>query len=283
MERTNKVYAVGKLINLETRNDVSNGKRYIAGNFELEVAEENVLQFKFFSFEKTLDNKLNAKYSSYQKLDSLVDSWVKVTGEIAGRVFYNAAQGQIMNFNELSATFINPAKEEEVPIATFEYSGFVYRGLVERKDKTEKVVSYDLEVAQADYRGEKMSIMRFNIDPEARNIISSVQENYTKNKTISFNGIIEHTPKTETKVEEVDFGDPIIKTFRSVQKRYLITGGKAPILTDLAYSNAQISKLEATYATYLVEVERDAKQKSESGEMATKSEPAKSANINALI
>lgn len=284
MERTNKPYIVGTLKEVNLRKGSKDGKDYIGGDFVVEVTPTNLIEMKVFSFAKTNDGKENKRYSNYETLESLKGRRVKVTGEFSGRAFYQASQGQVIPFNEITASFINLAKDTDENTATFEFSGYVYKPLTERLDKEEKVIGYDLEVAQANYNGDNIQVIRFSVDPEARGIVNSVRNNYTKHSTISFSGIILHTPVTQTKTEEVEFGDPIVKTFTSVRKSYLITGGKAVIMNDLAYTPAQISALESAYANYIASVEKDAKEQASAGKQTISTpQQAKTSNVNSLI
>jgi hypothetical protein len=283
MERTNKVYIVGDLQEVTLREGDKDGKSYIAGDIAVQVAEDNLIELKFFSFATTADGKANKRFANFKDLEAMKGRRVKVSGELSGRAFYQAGQGQVITFNEVTASFVNLAKDTDANVATFEYSGFVYKPLLDRTNEKEELVGYDLEVAQANYKGDAMQVIRFSIDKEAMNIANSVRSHYIKHATVTFSGIVKHTPSTQTKVEEVEFGDPLVKTFTSVKKQYLITGGKAPITTEVAYTAAQIQGLESSYTQYLASVEADAKEKATSGEIASNPQPAKKSDINNFI
>jgi hypothetical protein len=283
MERTNKVYIVGQLQEVKLRDGDKDGKAYIAGDIAVEVSEDNLIELKFFSFATTADGKANKRYANFKELESMKGRRVKVSGELSGRAFFQAGQGQVITFNEVTASFVNLAKDVDEPVATFEYSGFVYKPLIDRTNEEEQLIGYDLEVAQANYKGDAMQVIRFTIDKDSVNIANSVRSHYLKHSTVTFNGIIKHTPLTQTKKEEVEFGEAIVKTFTSVKKQYLITGGKAPITTEVAYTGAQIQTLESSYAQYLSSVEADAKERATSGEITTTPQPAKKSDINSLI
>jgi hypothetical protein len=280
MERTNKVYVVGTLKEVNIRKGEKDGQDYVAGDFIIEVSADNMIEFKFFSYANSQKGP-SKRYTNYLDLENMKGRRIKVSGELTGRAFYQAAQGQVIPFNEVTAGFINPARDVDEPVATFEYSGFVSKPLTERRNREEALVGYDLEVGQANYSGTNMQVVKFSVDPEARNIVKSIQENYAKHSTVSFSGIIQHTPITETKTEEVEFGDAIVKTYTSVKKSFLITGGKAPLLNELAYTAEQISTLEAAHAVYFADVEKDAKSNSD-GKVSSP-QPAKTSSVNSLI
>lgn len=285
-ERTNKLYVVGELIEVNKRQDKDReGNDYIAGDIKVLVKKEkdgdNVVSLSFFAKRLTKEKKENPRYKNYQSLEGFLNKRVKISGEVQGRAFFSSAQGQVITFNELSAGFVNQALDTDASAATFEFSGFVNKGLVERRNKEDKVYSYDLEVGQADFSGERLNLVRFNIDPESRNIVAAVQSQYTKGSTISFVGEVEFKSTIETRTEEVAFGDPIVKTFTNVIKRYLITGGKETIMGETAYSADKIAQLESAYKDYLLEIEAAAKNSAQSGS-ARATEPAKN-SVNSLI
>jgi hypothetical protein len=90
-------------------------------------------------------------------------------------------------------------------------------------------------------------------------------------------------PVTETKTEEVAFGDPITKTFTSIRKMFLVTAGKSPIVNETAYTPEQISTLEVSYKDYLANIEKEAKSDAQSGASVSLSSPAKTSSLNRLL
>lgn len=281
MERTNKVYIVGTLKEVEQRLGEKDGRNYVGGKVVIET-RDSMIEMKYFSFEMT-EKGINKRYQNYRDLETLKGRRVKATGEISGRAFWQASQGQLIEFNELSLSFMNVAKDTDPAVATFEYSGWVSTPLNERMDKEGKaLLAYEIELAQANYNGDNMQKIKFTVDPKASKIVAAINQYYHKNSTVAVQGEIHYIPQTETRTEEVAFGDPIVKTFTSVHKRFLITAGKSPILDDLAYSAEQISNLEGSYKSYLETVEREAKSEVESGRSVSNPTPPKS-GLNTLL
>ena len=97
-----------------------------------------------------------------------------------------------------------------------------------------------------------------------------------KGATVSINGEIHYEINEIEKKEEVAFGEPIVKKFTNVIKTFLITGGKPVIVSEAAYTPAQISALETAYSEYLQKIEKDAKNQVQSGQVAVNPSPAKS-------
>lgn len=284
MERTNKIYIIGTLSQVkDIRTGDKDGIPWIAGTAVV-TSDENEFELKFYSSAKTQKGVENSRYANYETLADRVGERVKANGEISGRSWYNEGQGQIIGFNELSAGFFNTPKPTEVDVATLEYSGFVTKGIYERFNKDEELVAYEMEIAQANYSGDNMQIIKFTIDKDNPKIISAIEKSYAKGTTVSVNGILRYEVITEEKVEEVAFGDPIVKKYQNTRKSFVITGGKQVIVDEgLAYTPAQIAKLESSYNDYLAQVEKDAKARNEAGASISKPAPAASNNQDRLL
>lgn len=284
MERTNKVYVIGTLAQVkDTRSGEKDGIHWIAGTAVV-TSGKSEFEFKYYSSAKTQAGKDNSRYANYINLTDKVGERVKVNGEISGRIWYNAAQGQIINFNELSAGFFNTPKPTEADVATFEYSGFVTKPLYERYNKDEELIAYEMEIAQANYAGNNMQIVRFTVDKDNPQIVAAVEKAYVKGTTVAINGVIRYEVFTEEKVEPVAFGEPVVKTFQNTRKLFLITGGKEPILEDgAAYTPQQIATLQSAYNDYLAQTEKEAKERNASGSSVSKSAPATGNNQDRLL
>jgi hypothetical protein len=197
-------------------------------------------------------------------------------------MFYSTKDGQVINFTEINAGFFQLAKDSEADTATFEYSGFVKTPLFERKNEKEEVVAYEIEIAQANYNETNMGIVKFRV-PKDPNIRAAIENSYRKGATVSIQGQIFYLVEHVTKTEEVAFGTPIVKEFTNTTKILLITGGKDPIVNELAYTPEQINMLEAAYATEIERVEKEAKSENSKGKAVSGNTPNKSANTNRML
>lgn len=285
MERTNKIYVVGTLTQVkDTRSGDKDGIPWIAGTAVVAGADNNEFEFKFYAAEQTQSGKENSRFANYAGLEDRVGERVKVNGEIRGRVWYNVAQGQVINFNELSAGFFNTPKPTEEDTATFEYSGFVTKPLHERYNRDEELIGYEIEIGQANYRGDNMQIVRFFVDKSNPQNVSAIERSYAKGATVSINGEIHYEVTMEEKIEEVAFGDPIVKTYQNTRKFFEITGGKQPIIEDgMAYTPAQVAELQNAYNSYLEEAEKTARDRVDSGAASPSNQPAASNTQDRLL
>lgn len=283
MERTNKIFIIGTLIDVrDVREGEKDGKKWLAGTAIVSSGKSEI-ELKYFSSEKTKDGNPNKRYANYASLPSKIGTRVRVNGELSGRVFYNSAQGQLVNFNEVTAGFFNDARPGDEDTATFEFGGFVTRPLYERLNKEEKLVAYEFELGQANYNGDGMQIVKFTVDKNSDKIANAIRSAYLKGTTVQISGTINYIVTIVEKTEEVAFGDPITKTFQSTLKTFNVTGGKQPIIDDSAYTAAQINKLEAAYRDYLAKVENDAKNRSDSGADAPGNAPSGSSTPDSLL
>lgn len=284
MEKTNKIYIVGTLTEIkDERTGEKDGVKWIAGTAVVQSGD-NELELKFYSPALTKAKKENVKFANYESLATRIGERVKVNGDLNGRLWFNDTQGQVINFNELSAGFFNVPRADEVDICEFEFGGFVVKPLHERLDQQEKLIGYEMEIGQVNYRGDNMQIVRFFVDPSSQKAISGIQNAYLKNTTVFVKGNLRYEVVLEEKTEEVAFGDPIVKKYRNVRKSFVITTGKEPITDDgMAYSPAQIASLEAAYSAYSAGLEKDAKNKSQAGETVITKAPAASNNQDRFL
>lgn len=274
MENLNKIYVVGTLTEVEIRKGSKDGKEYVGGSCVVTVNGQPI-ELKFFSNQLKKDGTVNKKYNNILELENMKGRRVSVNGELGSRAFYQASAGQVITFNELNGGFFNLAKDTVADVATFEFSGYVIRPLYERLNKEEKLIAYEMEIGQADYTGENLRVIRFTVDKDSAKIVSAIQGSYTKGATVSINGEIHYQINEVEKKEEVAFGEPIVKKFTNVIKTFLITGGKPVIVSEAAYTPAQISALETAYSEYLQSVEKEAKSQVQSGQVAVTPAPAR--------
>ena len=284
MERTNKIYVIGNLAQVkDTRTGDKDGIPWVAGTAVV-TSGDSELEFKYYASQRTQKGTENSRFANYVNLSDRVGERVKVNGEISGRVWFNEGQGQVINFNELSAGFFNTPKPTEGDVATFEYSGFVTKPLYERYNKDEELIGYEMEIAQANYAGNNMQIVRFTVPQDNRQIVSAIESAYTKGTTVSINGEIIYQVTIEEKAEPVAFGEPVVKQYQNTRKMFVILGGKQPITDDgIAYTPAQIATLQSAYNDYLAQIERDAKERNASGASVSKAAPAAGNNQDRLL
>lgn len=270
--KTNKVFVVGTVQEVNTNiGTAKNGKTYIGGKIIVRVDTEpqSLIEFKLFAFETTNAGTTNKMFESYKKLDGFLQKRVRVSGELQEGSMVNQSNGTINKFNEIRLTYVNNAKADEKDCATFEFGGFVTKAIYERKNKDDELIGYRIEVGQANYNDTNMQVIKFDVDKNDVNIAAAIESSYEPGTTVSFSGNISHTSRTETKIEEVAFGEPTVKSYVVVDKVYRICGGNVPLGEDdpNSYTNDEIKNLIEAYKK--ADVEKLEKAKEESSDTPT--------------
>lgn len=275
MERIkiNKVYVVGTVQEVNTNiRTTANGRDYINGKVVVKSTINDVdslIEMKILAFAKNKNGEDNKIYQSYTKLDSFLGKRVRVAAELREGSMVNQSTGGVNHYNEIYLKFINPARTDDIDCATFEFGGFVVKGLYERKNKEDELLGYRIEVGQANYNDTSMQVIRFDVNKDDLNIANIIESNYVIGSTVSFSGNITYVSRTETRTEEVAFGDPIIKTFVVSEKTFRITGGNEPYGDEApeTYTEEEIKKLVEAYKS--ADAERVAKESASNEEPAT--------------
>ena len=265
--KTNKVYIVGTIaeVDVEERTSKAN-KNFISGKVVIKSVvdeKENLIEVRVIAMEKNKDGSINKQFTAYKNLPAMLGKRVRVSGELNDESMI--AEGQIRHFNTIRGTFFNNARTDEIDTATFEYSGFVTKGIVERKTKEDETIGYRIEIAQANYNDTNLKVIRFDIHKNDVNIAQAIESNYVVGSTVKIQGKISYETRIETREEEVSFGEANKKTVVFTDKVYRITGGSEPLEEDSAdcYPVSEIQALVAAYKTADAEKLAQAKAESE--------------------
>ena len=265
--KTNKVYIVGTIaeVDVEERTSKAN-KNFISGKVVIKSVvdeKENLIEVRVIAMEKNKDGSTNKQFTAYKNLPAMLGKRVRVSGELNDESMI--ADGQIRHFNTIRGNFFNNARADEVDTCTFEYSGFVTKGIVERKTKEDETIGYRIEIAQANYNDTNLKVIRFDIHKNDVNIAQAIESNYIVGSTVKIQGKISYETRIETREEEVSFGEANKKTVVFTDKVYRITGGSEPLEEDSAdcYPVNEIQALVAAYKTADAEKLAQAKADSE--------------------
>lgn len=229
----NKVTVKGTLAEVNTEvKTASDGRKYIGGKIVVRVVQdgvENLIDMKIFAFEMTKTNTVSKLFTAYTKLEGLLNKRVAVEGEFREDKMVDQSSGSIRAFNTISAKFINELRGDEPDCATFEFNGFVVKELYERRNKEDELYGYRIEVGQSNYNDTMLQVLRFDVDKNDVNIATAIQANYLTGMTVTFYGTLSQITRTETKVEETAFGDPVSKTKVYTDRAYRIKSGNQPL------------------------------------------------------
>ena len=250
--RTNKVIIVGTVAEVDTNErTTADGRKYVNGKVVIKSViqdKENLFDVKVLAFEKTSTGAVSSLYSSYVSLPSMLGKRIRVTGDLREGSFVTP-DGQLRQFNEIYGRFFNVVRADEADCANFEYSGFVVKSIYKRTNRDEEIIGYRLDVAQANYSGTNMQVVRFDIDKNDMHIVQAIESAYEVGQTVKFNGVISHISRIETREEQVSFGEPVVKQFVTTEKVYRITSGNEPFSEDdpTYYPQEVITSLVAEY------------------------------------
>ncbi len=252
MEKINKVFVVGTVVEVDTSiRQTADGRKYINGKLVVKSVSngvENLIDLKVLAFELTKDGSVSKAYQTFSTLEAYLNKRVRVTAELREGSMVTQ-EGTIRKFNEVYAKFVSAARADAVDAITFEFNGFVVKPIYERTDREGNVIGYRIEVAQANYNDTAIQIVRFDIDKDDLNIASAIEAHYLPGASVCFNGEIQYTSRSVTKTEEVAFGNPVSKTYTSVEKVYRIKGGNEPYDVDSpnCYSEEVITRFIQAY------------------------------------
>lgn len=250
--RINKVIIVGTVEEVDVNErTTADGRKYVNGKVVVKSTiqdKENLFDIKVLAFEKTSTGSVSTLYTNYIGLPSLVGKRIRVQGDLREGSFVTP-DGQLRQFNEIYGRFFNLVKVDEPDCATFEYSGFVVKSIYKRTNKDEEILGYRLDVAQANYSGTNIQVIRFDIDKNDMNIVQAIESAYEVGQTVKFYGTISHISRIETREEQVSFGEPVVKQFVTTEKVYRITSGDEPFTTEdpTYYTDEAITSLVAEY------------------------------------
>jgi hypothetical protein len=168
---------------------------------------------------------------------------VRITGgQITMNEYYNANK-QLVSFPRIQTSFVTKIKKDECkPEASFAAEMVVgsksYKTDAEGNELEPRV--FVIKGVMPIY-GEKVQVVEFVAANE--NVADIIDNNWEKGDTVKFLGRLNFSSKTDTILEEVDFGEPQERVRTISVSELLITGGsKDPLDGELAYTNEEIAK-----------------------------------------
>lgn len=182
---------------------------------------------------------------------------VRITGASIRMNEYYAADGHLVSFPRVNASFVNRIPKNECKSeATFTMEFAVAKKTEELDRNGEPTGRYRIDAILPQYGG------RVDVVPlyaESKGVIDAVSTYWEIGDTVKANGRLDFSSTTETTYEEVDFGEPIEK-IRTVNKSDLIiTGGsQEPLDGDFAFVKADLDEALAERKAHLeMNKERD--------------------------
>ena len=253
------------------------GKISVRVNQTLPNGEVQELEIPVHMFASELTNKgtSNPAYESISRVMNEFNSIAAVGIEQADRIritsgsikmneYYNQF-GKLISFPRIEASFITKIKKEDCkPEATFSVIFVVgNKGLEVDKDGVEIPDRYKISAILPQYGG-KVDVLDFYAT--SKGVIDAVSNYWNKRDTVKANGRLNFSSRTETVLEEVDFGEPIEKQRTINISELVITGGSSTQNEgEFAYDISDIQEAIKEREVRLAELEEKAKNKGKAG------------------
>jgi hypothetical protein len=284
-----KIEGILSEIDLASKPFMKNGKEVEAmgGSITVKVTQkisgkEKELMIPVYMFAAKLTNagKPNPAYESIMSVKDSFNSIastgdedaadrVRITGANLRMNEYYAADGHLVSFPRVHASFVNKiAKADCKPEATFAVQ-FAVGSATDEIKNDEPTGRYMIKGILPQYGG-KVDVIPFFAESEG--VISAVSTYWSNGDTVKANGRLDFSSTTEVTYEEVDFGEPIEK-IRTINKSDLIiTGGsQEPLEGEFAFDAAELQTALAERKERL-----EAQKEKDMSRMASKQTPSKS-------
>lgn len=280
-------------INLKYGSYVKNGTTVetIGGDIKVLVHQEingepNDLIIPVYMFSPKLTNK-GAPNPAYESIEKVLKEFVSIAaagqsgadkiritnGTIRMNEYYNQ-QGQLVSFPRVNASFVQKATGEFRPEASwaleFAVSSLDFVTDSEGIELDPKKLRIKVIVPQ--YGGKVDTMELFATNPRVIDAITSYWEN---GKTYTAKGRLNFTSTTEEVIEELDFGEPDVRTKTvSVSELIVTKGTQAPLEDDMAFEPADLSAALKEHKAYLETLKDKTSQKPKATPAPTSSNQA---------
>jgi len=258
-------------INLKYGSYVKNGRTVdnIGGDIKVlvhqEVNGENkdfVIPVYMFAAKYTNAGKPNPAYTSIETVmkeyisiaasgsEATADKIRITNGDIRMNEYYNA-QGQLVSFPRVNASFVNKATGDFRPEASWSLEFAVSSmDFVTDADGVEvEPRKLRIKILVPQYGGKLDTMELYATNPRVIDAISSYWETQ---KTYSAKGRLNFTTTTTQIVEEMDFGEPEIRVRTTTVSELIVTKGtQSPLEDDMAFAPAELAAALKEHKAYI--------------------------------
>jgi hypothetical protein len=263
-EAENGVVVEGILVENRIETGAKNNEEYIAGELDIETAENEVHTFRVYSKKLKKDGSENGVYKSLSTVMNEYKSIASVGREeadkvriTAGRIGVNEYYGQddkLRSNPQLSTNFINrvPADEEFNPRAEFDVEVFI-KGIapeVKGDDETGRLL---IDALIPVYGGR---VIPFKFVVPSGDAADYVDGNYEAGHTVRLYGDIINFKEKKVELQKAAFGKDKEKVTYKTIREYLVTGGSEPYEEESVnvYDVELIKKALVEREAYLTEM-----------------------------
>lgn len=207
----------------------------------------------FFSSKLTKAGQINPSWDSLNKAMTDLKS-IAATGSIetADKVSIGGAKlknnafvgrdGEIVDYTQIDGAFINKVRGPYEPEARFILE-FMVASVARVSDKDG--VELDPPVLNVNVItpkwGGNVDVVR--LKAKSPGVVSAIEQYWEPNMCFKASGRLNFTTETREVSTEVDFGEPVTKTYTNSVREYLITGGsRTPMENEHAFDLEEIQK-----------------------------------------
>jgi hypothetical protein len=251
----NNVYIVGELVEVKDFRTLQYGadnKNAVSANIIIKCnlgEQENLIEARTFISEMTSKGTVNKNYNTILNINNWLNKRVVISGgQLISDRFWAANSQQLINSTRVNFNLIREArKDENVDKATFEFGGFVYSPLAEVCDENGNTKYYQMTLGQSNYKEDNMFTVNFIVDKDNIGAINSISNHYEQYATVEISGLLQTIVTQSVKETPVAFGEPVVKTYNNVDKKYIITGGSEVITGEGEYTEEVLKNLLTAY------------------------------------
>lgn len=201
--------------------------------------------------------KVMNEYASIAKVGKAAADRIRITNAQIRMNEYYSKTGVLNSYPRIHATFINRISASECkPEATFTAIFVIGKaGFDVDADGVEDTSTYRIKAVLPQW-GNKVDIVDFVA--HSAGVIDAVSSYWQEGDTVKASGRLNFSSRTETIIQEVDFGEPIKQERTISVSELVLTGGSAtPLEGEAAYDQEEIRKaLAERTATLAAEKER---------------------------
>ena len=146
---------------------------------------------------KTKLGAISKLFISHNKLDSFLNQRVELDCELGEGIMVK--DNSPITFNQINLKFVKAANIGAADAATFDFSGFVVKPMSELVDNDGNTVGHRIEIAQENFSGTNIQVIKFDIDKADTSIANAIETYYMPGETVSVNGVISYVVTEITK------------------------------------------------------------------------------------
>lgn len=291
LNNKNNVYLVGELVEIKDFKEGFYGDNlnYVSATVVIKSIvndQELLTEARTFINELKKDGTPNKNYSVIKNIQNMLNKRVVISGAtLKGERFWSTKTNQLVNSVRVNFNLIRLASSRDnEDTVTFEFGGFVTRPLQEVVDENNVVKYYQITLGQANFKEDNMFEVSFTVDADNEKAARAIENMYEAGATVEISGVCRTIVNVVEKTTEVAFGDPIVKKYNNVDRKFVITSGSEVITGEGEYTADVIDRLVAAYKAEGKEIQSKASNAATDSSVSNAPKPrSKNSSLAGLI